>query len=161
MQRRCECVHETKRNKYLYAEWWWTNTCQCLSHTPGWGWHSGWSSEPFLYLFWHSLGFFPRPFPALWRGLVWEVGACWTKLLCNYQGCRGGMGTGWLGRINEQCGERGGISLNTEWVKLTSGEGRRQPEAEKRRWQGTICALSHIHCCLLKLEGCEQKQNLI
>lgn len=52
---------------------------------------------------------------------------------------------------------KGEASLNTEWVKLTSGEGRRKPEAEKRRWRGTVCALSHILCCLLKLEGCEQK----
>lgn len=115
----------------------------------------------FVFVLALSRVFPPWPSPAFRRGLVWEVGACWTKLLHNYQGCRGGMGTGWLGRINERCGERGGISLNTEWVKLTSGEGRRQPEAEKRRWRGTICALSHIHCCLLKLEGCEQKQNLI
>lgn len=83
-------------------------------------------------------------FPVLSQpsGGVWQGGSD-SAAQCDKKSCRGGLGTGSSGRFNEQCGERRSISLNTEWVKLTSGEGRRRPGAEEALTRHHMCSQSH------------------
>lgn len=95
---------------------------------------------PFVFVLSVSRGGFSRPFPALWWGLAGRDG---SAALCDKKSCRGGLEIDSSGSFNEQCGERRSISLNTEWVKLTSGKWRRRPGAEGALTRHRVCSQSH------------------
>lgn len=87
-------------------------------------------------LFCQSPGFFPS-FPTPQVGFGLGGSSCRTKLL---HATTKSAEVGWklvdYGGLMS-CVGRGEASGNTEWVKLTSGTGRRKPEVQKRHRGGT------------------------